>query len=149
VAPRRAQQFDGHVLIREEPATELTVATRILAHAGALASDGQVALLTGEVVYIAGSGISNHTMTPYDICIVRLRDGLELFGDPPPGIDRYLDALRAGPGARAAALGSDGVLVSADSLRTLIATLLHSTWDDAEAHAKAIGALIGAYPLSG
>jgi len=68
------------VLIREEPATELTVATRILAHANALAGDGRIVLLTGEVVYLASEGISNHTMTPYDVTIVRLRDGVELFG---------------------------------------------------------------------
>jgi hypothetical protein len=137
------------MLIREEPATELTVATRILAHAGALAADGHVALLTGEVVYIPGSGISNHTMTPYDVTIVRLRDGLDLFGDPPADVGRYLEALRAGPAAHAAALAADGTLVTADSLRTLVLTLLQSPWDEAEAHASAIGALIGAYPISG
>ena len=137
------------MLIREEPATELTVATRILAHAGAIAADGHVALLTGEVVYIAGAGVSNHTLTPYDVTIVRLLDGLELFGDPPADVERYLDALRAGPAAHTAALGTDGTLVTADSLRTLVATLLRSPYDEAEAHARAIGALIGAYPVSG
>jgi hypothetical protein len=136
------------VLIREEPATELTVATRILAHADALAADGRVALLTGEVVYVAGEGISNHTMTPYDITIVRLRDGLDLFGTPPNDLGRYLEALRASPGARAAAVATDGTLVTADSLGGLVATLLHSSWDEAEAHARSAGALIGAYPVS-
>ncbi len=134
------------MLIREEPATELTVATRILAHAGLLAADGHVALLTGEVMYIPGPGASSHTMTPYDVTIVRLRDGLDLFGDPPKDVDRYLQALRAAPAARAVALAADGTFVSADSLRTLVLTLLHSPWDAAEAHARAIGALIGAYP---
>src|SRR5213075_402547 len=86
------QQGRGHVLIREEPATELTVATRILAHADALGRDGHVVLLAGEVVYAAGDGVSNHTMTPYDISIVRLRDGLDLFGTPPADVGRYLDA---------------------------------------------------------
>jgi ribulose-5-phosphate 4-epimerase/fuculose-1-phosphate aldolase len=137
------------VLIREEPATELTIATRILAHANALASDGRVVLLAGEVVYLAGSGVSNHTMTPYDITIVRLRDGLELFGIPPSDASRYLDALRARPEARAAALAADGTLVTADSLPSVVATLLHRPWDEAEAHAKAAGALIGAYPVGG
>jgi hypothetical protein len=137
------------MLIREEPATELTVATRILAHAGALAADGRVALLTGEVVYIAGSATSNHTMTPYDVSIVRLRDGLELFGDPPEDVERYLDAFRAVPSAHAAATRVDRTLVTADSLPALVLTLLHSPWDEAEAHASAIGALIGAYPISG
>jgi hypothetical protein len=135
------------VLIREEPATELTVATRILAHGGALAADGRVALVTGEVVYMSGDGISNHTMTPYDVTIVRLRDGLELFGAPPPDVDRYLDALRAHPDATAAALAADGTLVTADSLRAAVVTLLGRPWDDAEAHAKSAGALIGAYPV--
>ena len=135
------------MLIREDPATQLTVATRILAHAGALASDGRVALLTGEVVYVAGLGVANHTMTPYDVTIVRLRDGRDLFGTPPGDIGRYLDALRAQPESRAAALGADGTLVTADGLPGVIATLLHRPWDEAEAQAKAAGALIGAYPV--
>jgi hypothetical protein len=135
------------VLIREEPGTELTVATRILAHASALAADAHVALLTGEVVYVAGEGVSNHTMTPYDITIVRLRDGLDLFGTPPTDVGRYLDALRAHPEARAAALASDGTLVTADSLGGLVSALLHRPWDEAEAHARSVGALIGAYPV--
>jgi len=135
------------VLIREEPATELTVATRILAHGGALAPEGRVALLTGEVVYISADGLSNHTMTPYDVTIVRLRDGLKLFGTPPRDVGRYLDALRAHPAATAAALAADGTLVTADSLRAAVATLIGRPWDDAEAHAKSAGALIGAYPV--
>jgi hypothetical protein len=135
------------VLIREDPATELTVATRILAHANALAGDGRVVVLTGEVVYIAGAGVSNHTMTPYDVRIVRLRDGLDLFGAPPDDVGRYLDALRAHPEARAAALVVDGTLVTADSLAGLVGAVLHRPWDEAEAQAKAAGALIGAYPV--
>ncbi|HLZ47355.1 MAG TPA: hypothetical protein VKR80_01740 [Candidatus Limnocylindria bacterium] len=135
------------MLIREEPATELTVATRILAHAGALATDGRVALLTGEVVYIAGSGVSNHTMTPYDVTIVRLGDGLDLFGSPPGDVGRYLDALRAQPGATAAALAVDGTLVTGDTLRAVVVALVRRPWDEAEGRARAAGALIGAYPV--
>lgn len=135
------------MLIREEPATELTVATRIAAHAGALADVGRIALLTGEVVYIAASGISNRTMTPYDVTIVRLRDGLELFGSPPADASRYLDALRTQAGATAAALAADGTLVTADTLHALVAALVRQSWDEAEGQAKAAGALIGAYPL--
>ena len=135
------------MLIREDPATELTVATRILAHADAIAADGRVALLTGEVVYLAGAGIANHTMTPYDVTIVRLRDGLDLFGTPPAGVTRYLDALRSNPGSTAAALAADGTLVTADGLGALVLALLHRPWADAEAQAKAAGALIGAYPV--
>jgi hypothetical protein len=137
------------VLIREEPATQLTVATRILAHADALAAGGRVALLTGEVAYLAGAGVSNHTMTPYDIAIVRLRDGLDLFGTPPSDIDRYLEALRAQPEARATALAADGTFVTADGLAGLVLALLRRPWDEALAHAKAAGALIGAYPVGG
>lgn len=136
------------MLIREQPATELTVATRIVAHAGALADDGRVALLTGEVVYIGAAGVSNRTMTPYDVTIVRLRDGLELFGSPPRDTERYRDALRADPGATAAALAADGTMVTADSLRAVVVALVGRTWEEAEGQAKAAGALIGAYPVS-
>jgi hypothetical protein len=134
------------VLIREDPATELTVATRILSHTDALAADGRVVLLTGEVVYVAGAGIPNRTMTPYDVTIVRLRDGLDLFGTPPADVTRYLDALRSSPGSTAAALAGDGILVTAEGLGPLVQVLLHRPWDEAEAQAKAAGALIGAYP---
>jgi len=134
------------VLIREDPATELTVATRILAQADALASDGRVALLVGEVVYVAGAGISNRTMTPYDVTIVRLRDGLDLFGTLPDDVTRYLDALRSSPGSTTVALAADGTLVTADGLPSLVLALLHRPWAEAEAEAKAAGALIGAYP---
>jgi hypothetical protein len=135
------------VLIREDPATELTVATRILAHADALPAEGRVALLTGEVVYLAGAGTANRTMTPYDVTIVRLRDGLDLFGTPPADVARYLDALRSSPGSTAAALAADGTLVTADGLGALVLALLHRPWAEAEAQAKAAGALIGAYPV--
>jgi len=135
------------VLIREDPATELTVATRILAHADALAADGRVALLTGEVVYLAGAGTANRTMTPYDVTIVRLRDGLDLFGTPPADVTRYLEALQSSPGSTAAALATDGTVVTADGLGALVLALLRRPWAEAEARAKAAGALIGAYPV--
>ena len=125
------------------------MATRILAHADRLAATGRVVVLTGEVVYVSSASVSNHTMTPYDVSIVRLTDGSELLGDPPPGLGLYLDALRVRPAARAAALAADGTLVTADSLRSLVAVMLDRSWDEAEAHASAVGALIGAYPLSG
>ena len=134
------------MLIREEPATELTVATRILAHAGALSADGQVALVTGEVVYTAGRGISLHTMTPYDVVAVRLRDGIELWGEPPEDVERYLAALRAVPGAGAAAVAADGTLVTAPTVRDCVAQLLRRPWLEAEIAARSAGALIGAYP---
>lgn len=134
------------VLIREEPATELTVATRILAHAGALAADGRVALVTGEVVYTAGRGISPHTMTPYDVVAVRLGDGTPLWGEPPADVERYLAAFRTVPGAGAAAAAADGTLLTAPTVRDCVAQLLRRPWLEAEMSARSAGALIGAYP---
>ncbi|HEX9268758.1 MAG TPA: hypothetical protein VF998_02830 [Candidatus Limnocylindria bacterium] len=133
------------MLIREEPATELTVATRILAHAGALGPEGRVLLVTGEVAYVAGRGISTSTMTPYDIAIVRLSDGIELWSVPPADIEPYLAALRAHR-AGAVALASDGTLVTAETVRALVAALVGRPFDEAEAAARSVGALIGAYP---
>lgn len=134
------------MLIREEPATELTVATRILAHAGALAADGRVALVAGEVVYTAGRGISPHTMTPYDVIAVRLGDGTALWGDPPEDVERYLAALRTVPGGGAAAVAADGTLVTAPTVRECVTHLLGRPWLEAETAARSSGALIGAYP---
>lgn len=134
------------MLIREGPATDLTVATRILAHAGALAPDGRVAILAGEVVYTAGRGIALHTMTPYDVVAVRLGDGTELWGEPPLDVERYLAALRQAPGGGAAALAVDGTLVTAPTVRDCVVHLLGRPWLEAELAARASGALIGAYP---
>lgn len=134
------------MLIREGPATELTVASRILAHAGALSPDGRVALLTGEVVYTAGRGVSLHTMTPYDVVAVRLGDGTELWGDPPQDVARYLAALRAAPDGGAAAAAADGTLVTAPTVRDCVAHLLGRPWLEAQKAARSSGALIGAYP---
>ena len=135
------------MLIREAPATELTVATRILARAGALADDGRVALLVGtEVVYLAGRGIAAASMTPYDVAAVRLTDGLALGGDPPDDAERYLAALRAGPASRAAALRRDGTLVTASSARACVAALLGRPYEELESEARITGALFGAYP---
>lgn len=135
------------MLIREAPATELTVATRILARAGALAADGRMALLVGrEVVYLPGRGVAAASMTPYDVAAVRLADGLPLGGDPPADAERYLAALRAASDSRAAALRSDGTLVTAPSARACVAALLGRPYEDLEAEARLTGALFGAYP---
>lgn len=135
------------MLIREAPATELTVATRILARAGALAADGRMALLVGrEVVYLPGRGVAAASMTPYDVAAVRLADGLPLGGDPPEDAERYLAALRAASDSRAAALRSDGTLVTAPSARACVAALLGRPYEDLEAEARLTGALFGAYP---
>lgn len=135
------------MLIREAPATELTVATRILARAGVLAADGCMALLVGsEVVYLPGRGVAAASMTPYDVAAVRLADGLPLGGDPPDDAERYLAALRRAGEARAAALRQDGTLVTAPSARDCVAALLGRPYDDLEAEARLSGALFGAYP---
>ena len=135
------------MLIREAPATELTVATRILARAGALAADGRMALLVGrEVVYLPSRGVAGASMTPYDVAAVRLADGLALGGDPPEDAERYLAALRAASDSRAAALRSDGTLVTAPSARACVAALLGRPYEDLEAEARLTGALFGAYP---
>lgn len=135
------------MLIREAPATELTVATRILSRAGVLADGGCLALLVGtEVVYLPGRGVAAASMTPYDVAAVRLADGLSLAGDPPVDAERYLRALRRPGDARAAALRHDGTLVSAPSARDCVAALLGRDYEELEAEARLTGALFGAYP---
>ena len=148
------------VLIREQPATELTVATRILARAEALAPEGRITLRLHDVVYVAGRGVSNHTMTPYDIVSVLLADGTPLLGVPPDDIAEYVAAHRAAPDAESVGRGSDGVIVAAPSLRTCATGLLarrrggrgpddaslERAWDELVADARIAGALIGAFP---
>jgi hypothetical protein len=148
------------VLIREQPATELTVATRILARAEALAPEGRITLRLHDVVYVAGRGVSNHTMTPYDIVSVLLADGTPLLGVPPDDMDEYVAAHRAAPDAESVGRGSDGVIVAAPSLRTCATLLLarrrgergpddaslERAWDELVADARIAGALIGAFP---
>ena len=134
------------MLIREGPATELTVATRILAHLGLLADDGRVAIVVGsEVVYVPGRGTSASTLTPYDVAAVRLRDGIDLAGTPPDDAARYLDALRADRSARAAALVTTGEVATAADVVGLVEGLARLPWAEAEGRARAAGALVGAY----
>jgi ribulose-5-phosphate 4-epimerase/fuculose-1-phosphate aldolase len=148
------------VLIREQPATELTVATRILARAEALAPQGRITLRLYDVLYVAGRGVSNHTMTPYDIVSVLLADGTPLLGVPPDDMDEYLAAHHAAPDAESVGRGSDGVIVAAPSLRACATVLLarrrgergpddatlERAWDELVADARVAGALIGAFP---
>jgi len=148
------------VLIREQPATELTVATRILARAGALAPDGRLALRLHDVVYVSGRDVSNHTMTPYDVTSVLLADGAPLIGVPPDDVDDYVSALRAAPDADSAGRASDGVIVTAPSLRACATALLARrraeqspdaaslarVWEGLVTDARIAGALIGAFP---
>ena len=121
------------------------MATRILSHRGLLSPAGRVALLVGsEVVYLGGRGAGPATMTPYDVCALRLADATVLAGDPPDDADRYLAALRSS-GMRAAALGRNGDEVAPDVI-TLVERMSAAPWSDVEADARASGALIGAYP---
>ncbi|MDE3102673.1 MAG: hypothetical protein KGJ98_10610 [Chloroflexota bacterium] len=136
------------LLIREGPATELTVATRILARLGILAPDGRIAVLVGtEVVYLPARGVAASTMTPYDVAALRLRDGSMLAGTPPDDAERYLAALRGTTGARAAALTGGGTMEMTPDLATLVEGLARTPWGEAEGEARAAGALVGAYPV--
>jgi len=148
------------VLVRERPATELVIATRILARAHALAEGGRIALRLRDVMYIGGRDASPATLTPYDVAVLLLEDGTVLHGSPPADVDRYLEAQRA-PGVGSAARAADGVLVTAKDLRACaVATLrrarredatadeavIERTWLDLVADARVTGALIGAFP---
>jgi hypothetical protein len=148
------------VLIREQPATELTIATRILARAGALAPEGRITLRLHDVVYVAGRGVSNHTMTPYDVASILIADGSPLYGVPPEDLHEYLAAHRDAPDTESVGRGSDGVIVAAPSLRACAITLLarhrgerrpdaatlEHVWHELVGEAKISGALIGAFP---
>lgn len=148
------------VLIREQPATELTVATRILARADALAPDGRITLRLHDVVYVAGRGVSNHTMTPYDVVSVLVADGMPLLGVPPDDVAEYVAAHRAAQDAQSVARGSDGTIVAAPSLRACALALLarrrgerevdpaslERVWEELVADARIAGALMGAFP---
>jgi hypothetical protein len=136
------------LLIREGPATELTVATRILAHRGLLAPEGRVALIVGsDVVYLPGKATTPSMMTPYDIAGVLLADGSTLAGEPPDDAPLYLAALRDARGARAAALMLDGTMTTTPDLTALVEGLARMPWSEAEGEARSAGALVGAYPF--
>lgn len=148
------------VLIREQPATELTVATRILARAEALAPDGRITLRLNDVLYVAGRGVSNHTMTPYDVVSILLADGSPLLGVPPDDVDEYVAAHRAAADAESVGRGPDGTIVAAPSLRACATELLalqrgergpdaaslERVWEELVAEARVSGVLIGAFP---
>ena len=148
------------MLIREQPATELTVATRILARADALAPDGRITLRLHDVLYVAGRGVSNHTMTPYDVVSILLADGSPLLGVPPDDLNEYVAAHRVAPEAESVGRGSDGVIVAAPTLHACAITLLArrrgeqgphgpslgQVWEELVAEARISGALIGAFP---
>jgi hypothetical protein len=148
------------VLIREQPATELTVATRILARADALPVHGRITLRLNDVVYVGGRGVSNHTMTPYDVVSVLIADSTPLFGAPPDDLEEYLAAHRSAPEARSVGRDTNGHIVAAPTLRACAlalltrrrgepaveAAVLERVWEDLVADARVAGALIGAFP---
>ena len=149
------------MLVREQPATDLTIATRILARAGALTEDGRVTLRLNDVVYIAGRGVGLATMTPYDVAVLLVVDGSTLHGTPPADAASYLAAHQRWPAAASVARLADGTYVSASSLRGCVVAALRQLrgedattddaiiehlWLDLVAQARVSGALIGAFP---
>ena len=149
------------MLVREQPATELTIATRILARAGALEADGRITLRLHDVLYVCGRGASLATMTPYDVAVIFLTDASTLHGDPPEDVAAYVDAHRRWPDAGSVARVRDGTYVSAPTLRAcVVAALRHvrgergadddatieSVWLELVSQARISGALIGAFP---
>ena len=99
-------------------------------------------------MYLAGRTARAATMTPYDVCALRLGDGSELSGDPPADAARYVDALRGDPHHGAVALARGGLTV-APGVVELVERLSGSSWDRAESVARGAGALVGAYPTDG
>jgi hypothetical protein len=149
------------MLVREQPATDLAIATRILARAGALAPDGRITLRLGDVLYVGGRGIGLATMTPYDVAVVLVSDGSPLHGTAPDDVAGYLDAHRRnGHAGSVARVAPDGY-VSAPSLRACVVAALgrargeawtnddatiERAWLDLVQQARIAGALIGAFP---
>lgn len=143
------------MLIREDLAIELAIASRVLAHAGALPAGRRVSARASEVVYLAGRGVESARMTPYDVVAVRVGDGEVLRGDPPENVASYLEAYRRDPDARSVA-ADEGGFVSAASLTECARSVLArarpdlgsgaEAWERALGEARAAGALIGVEP---
>ena len=149
------------VLVREQPATDLTIATRILARAGALPSDARITLRLSDVLYVGGRAVGLSTMTPYDIAVVLVSDGSTLHGAPPDDVAAYLDAHRRWPAAASVVRMADGSYMSAATLRACVVAALRRArgedatsdeatieraWLDLVSQARITGALIGAFP---
>ena len=149
------------MLVREQPATDLTIATRILSRAGALAAHGRITLLLHDVVYIGGRGVGLSTMTPYDVAVVLLSDGATLHGTPPDDLPAYLEAHRRWRDAASVARVADGEYVTAHTLRACVVAALcrargeeatadeatiEQVWTELVSQARISGALVGAFP---
>ncbi len=148
------------MLVREQPATELVIATRILARAGALAAEGRVTLRLHDVVYIGGRSASLSTITPYDVAVVLYSDGSTLHGSPPDDMPAYIEAHRRAAMAASVARVADGAYLSARSLRSCVVaalrrvrgqedapddTTIETVWTELVSQARITGALIGAF----
>ena len=148
------------MLVREQPATDLVIATRILARAGALATDGRITLRLQDVVYIGGRGASLATITPYDVAVVLYADGSTLHGSAPDDLPAYIEAHRRAPLAASVAHIADGSYLSARSLRSCVVAALRrargevatsdestieTIWTELVSQARINGALIGAF----
>src|SRR5256885_8160655 len=105
------------MLVREQPAVALAIATRILFRAGALQDDGRITLRLSDVVYIGGRGVGLATITPYDVAVLLVSDGSTLHGEPPPDAIAYLEAHRRSPDAGSVARVATADFVSAPTLR--------------------------------
>ena len=149
------------MLVREQPATDLTIATRILSRAGALAPDDRITLRLSDVLYIAGRGVGLATMTPYDVAVVLVEDAIPLHGTPPDDIASYLAAHRRWSDAGSVARVAEGEYVAAPTLRACTVlvlrrahgedpaqdpTTIERVWLDLVSQARVSGALIGAFP---
>lgn len=148
------------MLVREQPATDLVIATRILARAGALAAEGRITLRLHDVVYIGGRSASLSTITPYDVAVVLYSDGSTLHGTPPDDTPAYIEAHRRAPMAASVARITDGAYLSARSLRSCVVaalrrgrgeedvsddTTIEIVWTELVSQARITGALIGAF----
>ena len=149
------------MLVREQPATDLAIATRNLARAGALATDGRITQRLGDVLYVGGRGIGLATMTPYDVAVVLVSDGSLLHGTAPDDIDAYLDAHRRNGHIGSVARVATDEYVTAPSLRACVVAALRRARGEDQTHdeatierawlelvqqARIAGALIGAFP---
>jgi ribulose-5-phosphate 4-epimerase/fuculose-1-phosphate aldolase len=148
------------VLVREQPAVDLAIATRILFRAGALPEDGRITLRLNDVVYIGGRGVGLATITPYDMAVLLLSDGSTLHGAPPADAIAYLDAHRRAPNAGSVVRVATAEFLSASTLRACVVAALRrargeegssdemtieAVWNEVVSQARISGALIGAF----
>jgi hypothetical protein len=148
------------VLIREQPAVDLAIATRILFRAGAISDDGRITLRLNDVVYVGGRGVGLATITPYDMAVLLVSDGSTLHGSPPQDAIAYLDAHRRSPAAGSVVRVATAEFLSAPTLRACVVaalrrargeegpsdeTTIEVVWNELVSHARISGALIGAF----